>query len=76
MVGAMFGAVNSLVQDNSAPDYPEEIILAVLRGLGVDKRVATRLVAAPLPTIVFDDQSILQRTLERTRMQIHMSDKS
>ncbi|MFZ6780447.1 TetR/AcrR family transcriptional regulator [Undibacterium sp. Ji83W] len=76
MVGAMFGAVNSLVQDNSQSDYPEAMVLTVLRGLGVDKRVATRLVAAPLPTIVFDDQSILQRTLDRTRMQIQISDKS
>ncbi|MFZ6844667.1 TetR/AcrR family transcriptional regulator [Undibacterium sp. RuTC16W] len=76
MVGATFGAVNSLVQDNSTPDYPEAMLLALLRGLGVEKRVATRLAAATLPTIVFDDQSILQRTLERARTQVGGSGKS
>ncbi len=76
VVGAMFGAVNSLVQERSKPDYPEAMVLVVLRGLGVEKRLAARLVATPLPAIALDDKSILRRTLERTRMRVSETDKS
>jgi AcrR family transcriptional regulator len=76
VVGAMFGAVNSLAEERSKSDYPEAMVLVVLRGLGVDKRMASRLVATPLPPIALDDQSILRRTLERTRLRANAADKS
>jgi AcrR family transcriptional regulator len=76
MVGAMFGAVNSLVQEQSAPDYPEAMVYAMLLGLGIDKKAAARLIANPLPPIEFDDKSILQRTLERASVRLSAPDKS
>lgn len=65
VVGAMFAAMSSLARQQSAPDYPETIVKAVLKGLGVNEEQAIRAITLPLSAIALHDQSILKRALDR-----------
>lgn len=65
VVGAVFCAARSLSQAMLPNDYPEEMVMALLRSLGMTEDEAVRLVALPLPDIELDDQSLLKRALER-----------
>lgn len=66
VVGAMFGAVGSLVRGGLPDDYPEQIVEALLRGLGIDEQETARLVSLPLAPLPLDANSILRRTLARS----------
>jgi AcrR family transcriptional regulator len=61
VVGVVLNAAHSLVTDPSDRGYPEAIVGAMLEGLGIDAKEAARIVAQPLPALVFPDTSILLR---------------
>jgi AcrR family transcriptional regulator len=61
VVGVVLNASHSLVSDPSDPCYPEAIVGAMLRGLGIDAKEAARIVALPLPQLQLPDSSILLR---------------
>jgi AcrR family transcriptional regulator len=61
VVGVVLNAAHSLVTDPSDRGYPESIVSAMLQGLGIDAKEAARIVAQPLPELVFPDTSILLR---------------
>jgi len=65
VVGAIFCAARSLSQEVLPDDYLDDLVLALLRSLGLTEDEAVRLVALPFPEIELDDQSLLKRTLER-----------
>jgi AcrR family transcriptional regulator len=61
VVGVVLSAAHSLVAEPTEPDYPEAIVSAMLEGLGLDEKEATRIVAQPLPELELADTSILLR---------------
>lgn len=65
VIGAIFCAARSLSQATLPNNYPEEMVMALLRSLGITEDEAVRLVALPLPDIDLDEQSLLKRTLDR-----------
>jgi AcrR family transcriptional regulator len=65
LVGAIFCAARSMSQATLPDNYPEEVVMVLLRSLGMTEDEAVRLAALPLPNIELDGQSLLQRTLER-----------
>lgn len=67
VVGAMFSAAHALSREALASDYPEAIVSAMLRGLGLSEDDARRCIALPLPEVDLRDESVLGRTLDLAR---------
>jgi AcrR family transcriptional regulator len=59
VVGVVLNGAHSLVADPSDRAYPEAIVSAMLKGLGIDAKEAARIVKQPLPKIVLPEASIL-----------------
>lgn len=60
VVGVVLSAANSLVHHGVEKGYPELIVGALLQGLGIEASEAARIVAQPLPKLVFSEGSILR----------------
>jgi AcrR family transcriptional regulator len=61
VVGVVLNGAHSIVTDPSDPGYPEAIVSAMLKGLGISVKEVARIVAQPLPKIDLPDTSILLR---------------
>ncbi|MFC5472746.1 TetR/AcrR family transcriptional regulator [Paraherbaspirillum soli] len=63
--GTVLVALHRMTQGRIAKDYPEQIVQAILRSLGVSGAAAARLTAAPLPRLAVPDDSLLARAQMR-----------
>lgn len=61
VVGIVLSAANALVNHAVEKGYPESIVGAMLKGLGIEAGEAARIVAQPLPKLVLPEGSILSR---------------
>jgi hypothetical protein len=55
----MFSAASSLAFEPLPDEYPEAMVKALLKGLGVKEQAAAKAVAAPLPEVTLQEDSIL-----------------
>ncbi|WP_254615500.1 TetR/AcrR family transcriptional regulator [Cupriavidus basilensis] len=65
VAGAGVIAVHRMAQGKTTKDYPERIVRAVLRSLGVSASIATKLTSAPLPKLVVPPESLLEKAQEK-----------
>lgn len=65
VTGAGLIAVHRIAQGRTARDYPERIVQAVLRSLGVSASSAVEMTAAPLPKLVAPPESLLEAAQEK-----------
>ncbi|MDF3885832.1 MULTISPECIES: TetR/AcrR family transcriptional regulator [Cupriavidus] len=65
VAGAGVIAVHRMAQGKTTKDYPERIVRAVLRSLGVSAASATKLTSAPLPKLVAPPESLLEKAQEK-----------
>lgn len=65
VMGAMFGAASSLAHAPLPDDYPEAMVHAILRGLGVSTQAAAQAITLPVPDIALEENSILKGPLIR-----------
>lgn len=63
--GTVLVALHRMAQGRIAKDYPEQIVQAILRSLGVSGAEASRLTRAPLPRLAVPDDSLLARAQAR-----------
>lgn len=63
--GAALIAVQRIAHGRTAKDYPERIVRAVLRALGVPAASAAKLIAAPLPKLVAPPESFLRTAQQK-----------
>lgn len=63
--GTVLVALHRMGQGRIAKDYPEQIVQAILRSLGVSGAEAVRLTKAALPRMVIPDDSLLARAQAR-----------
>jgi AcrR family transcriptional regulator len=67
--GAVLVAMHRMAQGRIAKDYPEQMVQAMLRSLGVSTADAVRLTAAPLPRLAIPAESLLARVQARVAAQ-------
>jgi AcrR family transcriptional regulator len=60
VIGSLFSAARSLAAERLDDGYPEAIVKAMLRGLGLQEKDAERIIAQPLPDLLLQDASILK----------------
>ena len=65
VMGTMFSAASSLAFEPLPDEYPEAMVKALLKGLGVKEQAAAKAVAAPLPEVMLQEDSILLGALVR-----------
>ncbi len=63
--GAALIAVQRIANGRTARDYPERVVRAVLRALGVPAGSAAKLIAAPLPKLVAPPESLLKTAQQK-----------
>ncbi len=63
--GAALIAVQRMAKGRTAKDYPERIVRAVLKSLGVPAASAAKLIAAPLPKLVAPPESLLKTAQQK-----------
>lgn len=63
--GAGLVAVHRMANGRTAKDYPEKIVQAILRSLGVTAASASRLTAMPLPKLIAPPESLLAKAQSR-----------
>ena len=67
--GAVLVAMHRMAQGRIAKAYPEQMVQAMLRSLGVSTADAVRLTAAPLPRLAIPAESLLARVQARVAAQ-------
>ncbi|MBA5689904.1 TetR/AcrR family transcriptional regulator [Duganella sp. LX47W] len=67
--GAALVAINRMAQGRVAKDYPEKIVAAVLRTLGMSVMDTERVMAPALPKLVPPAESLLARAQARAKSQ-------
>ncbi|WP_244222571.1 TetR/AcrR family transcriptional regulator [Cupriavidus lacunae] len=65
VAGAGLIAVHRMAKGRTTRDYPERIVRALLRSLGVPASSAVRLTSAPLPKLVAPPESLLEKAQEK-----------
>lgn len=65
VMGAGLLAVHRMAHGRTARDYPEKIVFAMLRSLGLDAAAAARLTSAPLPKLSAEPDSLLAKAQAR-----------
>jgi len=65
VTGAGLIAVHRMATGRTTKDYPERIVRAVLRSLGVSESRATKLTSSPLPKLVASPESLLEKAQEK-----------
>lgn len=63
--GTVLVALARMAQGRIAKDYPEQIVQAILRSLGMGSAEAAQLTAVPLPRLSVPDESLLARAQAR-----------
>ncbi|WP_254452201.1 TetR/AcrR family transcriptional regulator [Duganella vulcania] len=63
--GAVLVALHRMAHGRIARDYPEQMVQAMLRSLGMSMTDAVRLTAAPLPRLAIQAESLLARVQAR-----------
>lgn len=63
--GAAFAAVHRIANGRTAADYPERIVMAILRSLGTDSASLERLTSLPLPKLTVPPESLLAKAQAR-----------
>lgn len=63
--GAALAAIHRMANGRTARDYPEYIVMAILRSLGMDPASAERLTSLPLPRLTVPPESLLVKTQAR-----------
>ena len=61
IAGTMLAAVQRLATDEPGENYPEQVVTAILRGLGLSSAQANRLVALPLAPLAPLPGSLMER---------------
>lgn len=64
--GAVLMAMHRMARGRIAKDYPEQMVQAMLRSLGMSAADAVRLTAAPLPRLATPAESLLARVQARS----------
>lgn len=67
--GAVLVAMHRMASGRIAKDYPEQMVQAMLRSLGMGTDDAVRLTAAPLPRLAIPAESLLARAQARATAQ-------
>lgn len=65
VAGAGLIAVHRMAKGRTTRDYPERIVQAVLRSLGVPAPSAVQLASAPLPKLMAPPESLLEKAQEK-----------
>jgi AcrR family transcriptional regulator len=65
ITGAGLVAVHRMANGRTAKDYPEKIVTAMLRSLGMTAALAARVTAVPLPKLTAPQESLLAQAQAR-----------
>ena len=63
--GAAIAAIHRMANGRTAKDYPEYIVMAILRSLGMDPDSAEMLASLPLPRLTVPPESLLAKAEAR-----------
>ncbi len=73
VTGAGLIAVHRIAKGRTTKDYPERIVRAVLRSLGVSASSATKLTSRPLPKLLAPPESLLESAQEKLAAKAELS---
>ena len=74
--GTVLVAMHRMASGRIAKDYPEQMVQAMLRSLGMSTADAVRLTAAPLPRLATPAESLLARVQARVAAKVAKTDEN